>query len=133
MLRMYTLCLAGIIGLGLGATGCGSGRGGGQYFDAAWSLEWASGGSVSCSGAGVTEVDLDVQDVYTGAAYHDQFACADYGDVSQILPVDDYTVALRAYDPSGALVSEWDGSGTYAIDVGLVTYLPAVVLLISGH
>jgi hypothetical protein len=53
--------------------------------------------------------------------------------VSQILPVDDYTVALRAYDSSGALVSEWDGSRTYAIDVGVVTYLPAVVLLISGH
>ena len=130
MLRMYTLFLAGIVGLGLGATGCGGGGGGyaGGSFDAAWSLAWAGGGSVSCSGAGVVEVDLDVLDTYTNLDYHDKFACSAYGGTSQVLPVDDYTVALRAYDSSNTLVSEWDGVGTYPIDDGVVTYLPDVVL-----
>jgi hypothetical protein len=131
---MYTLCLAGIVGLGLGATGCGSGSGhGGQYFDAAWSLAWAGGGSVSCTGAGVVEVDLDVQDFYNGAVYHDQFDCAAYGGMSQILPVDDYTVALRAYDDANVQVGEWDFTGTYPIDVGVVTNLPDITLPISAH
>ena len=130
MSRMYTLCLAGIVGLGLGVTGCGGGGGGysGGSFDVAWSLYWAGGGLVSCSGAGVTEVDLDVQDTYTGIAYHDQFACSDNGGTSRMLPVDDYTVALRAYDVTGAQVSEWDGSRTYPIDMDVVTYLPDVIL-----
>lgn len=131
MLRMYTLCLAGIIGLGLAATGCGPGGGhhGGGNFDVLWGLAWAGGGSVSCAGAGVAEVDLDVRDVYTSAVYHDSFACSDGYGMSRDLPDDDYTVALRAYDYSGVMVSEWtDAPNTYPIYSGVVTPLPDVLL-----
>ena len=127
MLRIYTLCLAGIVGLGLGAAGCTGGGHGGR-FQVAWDLAWAGDGAATCTSAGVTEVDLDVLDTYTGIAYHDQFACSDNGGTSRMLPVDDYTVALRAYDVTGAQVSEWDGSRTYPIDMDVVTYLPDVIL-----
>jgi hypothetical protein len=125
---MYTLGLAGIIGLGLGATGCGPGvRHGGGSFDAAWSLAWVGGGSVSCAGAGVTEVDLDVQDSI-GVVYHDPFVCSAGGGVSEILPADDYTVAVRAYDSSDNMLSEVVLPGVYSIYANTTTGLPAVVL-----
>ncbi|HJX64433.1 MAG TPA: hypothetical protein VJ860_10855 [Polyangia bacterium] len=131
MLRMYTLCLAGILGLGLAATGCGlgGGRHGSGNFDVAWALVWSGGGSVSCAGAGVTEINLDVQDVYTGEVRHDAFFCSDGYGMSQDLLPDDYTVALRAYDSGRAMVSEWtDAPNTYPIYSDLVTPLPDVLL-----
>ena len=132
MLRMYTLCLAGILGLGLAATGCGPGRHGSQQFYASWSLELAGVvGWVGCGEAGVGEVDLDVQNVVTGTDYHALFPCSDYGGTSQVLPVGDYSVALRAYDTTGPTklqVSEWVAPTTYPIDIGVVTPLPDVVL-----
>lgn len=131
MLRMYTLCLAGIVGLGLGAAGCGGGGHSGRAFDVAWSLAWSGDGPTSCAGAGVTEVDLDVLDTYTNIDYHDKFACSAYGGISEPLPVDDYTVALRAYDASNALVSEADLTGVYPIYAGSVTQLPDVIFAIQ--
>jgi hypothetical protein len=125
---MYTLCLAGIIGLGLGATGCGPGGRGGQDFDVAWSLYQPGTGTVTCSAAGVAKVHLDVQNIYTAAAYHDAFPCSAYGGTSQILPADDYSVALRAYDSSSSLVSEWVSQISYPIYLNTTTYLPAVEL-----
>ena len=132
MLRMYTLCLAGIVGLGLGATGCGGGGGhAGGNFDAIWSLALAGDGAVSCAGAGVTEVDLDVLDTFTGIDYHDKFACSAYGGTSERLPADDYTVALRAYDASNALVSEMVFPDVYSILPGSVTPLPSIVFVVQ--
>jgi len=124
MLRMYTLCLAGIIGLGLGATGCGSGgEGGGGYFDAAWDFE----SGATCASAGITEVGLDVLDTRTGLDYHDLFACSASQGTSEILPDDDYTVALRAYDSTNSIVSTADfGGAAYSIYAGTVTSLPLV-------
>jgi hypothetical protein len=125
MLRMYTLCLAGIIGLGLAATGCGSGGGGGGgYFDAAWDF-----GGATCSSAGATEVEIDVRDVRTGLEYSDIFACAAYGGTTGLLPVDDYTVALSAYESASATtpISTTDFNGeVYSIYDGIVTSLPGV-------
>ena len=132
MLRMYTLCLAGIIALGLGVTGCGGGGGrAGGYFDVTWNLAWSGAGAVTCAGAGVTEVDLDVLDTYTNLDYHDRFACSAGGGTSASLPVDDYTVALRAYDASNTLVSEADLPDVYSIYAGVVTSLPDVVLVVQ--
>ncbi len=130
MLRIYTLCLAGIVGLGLGAAGCTGGGHGGR-FQVAWDLAWAGDGAATCTSAGVTEVDLDVLDTYTNLDYHDSFSCSVYQGTSQRLPVGDYTVAVRAYGASGALASEAILPDVYPIDSGIVTPLPGVSLIVQ--
>jgi len=128
MLRIYTLVLAGM--LGLGVAGCGSGGSEDGYFDAAWSLAYASDGvAATCAGTGTTEVHLDVQESHTSEVYHDTFACAAYGGTTASLPVGDYIVTLRAYDNfHTASVSEVDFPDTYPIHAGEVTTLPGVTL-----
>lgn len=130
MLRMYTLCLAGILGLGLGAAGCvGGGSRGSGNFDVAW--DFGPGGT--CAGAGVTEVDLDVLDLRTMVQSTDTFPCSVYGGTSQLLPVDEYTVALSAYESASATspVSTADFNGAvYSIFAGTSTPLRPVTFLV---
>ena len=126
MLRMYTLLLAGI--LGLGAAGCGSGGNDGGSFDVNWNLIYADGTYATCAGTYTTEVHVDVQNINSGAPYHDKFACSDRGGTTASLPVGDYTVALRSYDVYNNLLSEYDFLDTYPIYAGRVTLLPDVNL-----
>jgi hypothetical protein len=133
---MYTLFLAGLIGLGLGSAGCvgGSSDHGSGSFDATWTFLASGNVPTTCIGAGITEVDLDVQGVHSGASYTDTFVCSDYGGTGAPLPVDDYTVALRAYESSGATVpvSTFDFSGlAYSIYAGEVTSLPIATFLLQ--
>jgi len=99
-------------------------------FSLRWSLALTTGGAATCSGAGAATVDLDLQDTH-GYSYHDTFTCSDYQDTSEPLPPADYTVAVRAYDASGVLLSEWVGPITYPIYAGSVTQLPNVVLQVQ--
>jgi hypothetical protein len=134
MLRIYTLCLAGIVGLGLGAAGCGSGGHGSGYFNVSWSFSGPGSVPTTCTAAGATEVDLDVRDVRTGETYSQTFYCTDYLDTSGPLPVDDYTVALSAYESPTATVpvSSTDFNGAvYSIYAGTITPLPAVTFLLQ--
>jgi len=89
-----------------------------------------TGGAATCSGAGAATVDLDLLDT-AGNSYHDTFTCSDYQDTSEPLPPGDYTVAVRAYDANGILLSEWVGPITYTIYAGSVTQLPNVVLQVQ--
>jgi hypothetical protein len=123
---MYTLFLAGI--LGLGAAGCGSGGNDGGSFDVNWSLIYSDGTYATCAGTYTTEVDIDVLNVNSRVDYHDKFACSDRGGTTASLPVGDYTVALRAYDSYNNQLSEFDLLGTYPIYAGTVTALPDVTL-----
>ena len=132
MLRMYTLCLAGIIGLGLGAAGCsGSSHHPAGNFGLRWSLAWTTGGGTTCSAAGATEVDLDLVDTFNNYGTYDRFICSDYQGTSESLQPDDYTVAVKAYDATGVLLSEWDSPVVYSIYAGRVTQLPDVVLQVK--
>lgn len=66
-------------------------------------------------------------DTRTGLDYHDLFACSASQGTSEILPDDDYTVALRAYDSTNSIVSTADfGGAAYSIYAGTVTSLPLV-------
>jgi hypothetical protein len=132
MLRIDTLYLAGIIGLGLAGVGCigsghpreGGGSGASGSFDAAWSLAWLSGGAVTCADAGITTVDLDLQDTYTNLVYHDSFNCSDSQGTSELLPPDDFTVALRAYDSADNMLSMAALPDVYLVYSGYPTPLP---------
>jgi hypothetical protein len=101
MLRMYTLCLVGILGVVLGASGCGGARAGGTFM-----AYWDPGNTASCANAGIMTVDLDLQDTYTQHDYHDTFNCAAGAGSSERLPTGDYSVILRAYDSYNQAVSE---------------------------
>jgi hypothetical protein len=131
MSRMYTLCLAGIVGLGLGATGCGGGGGGysGGSFDVAWDF----GAGVYCADVGVTEVELDVLDLRTNHDYYCTFPCSAFEGTSPLWPDDDYTVALSAYASASAQtpLSTTDFNGAvYSIYAGVSTPLPEVTFLL---
>jgi hypothetical protein len=102
MLRMYTLCLLGVLGVVLGASGCGGGgRAGGTFM-----AYWDPGTTASCANAGIVTVDLDVQDTYTQQDYHDTFYCAAGAGSSSRLPTGDYSIVLRAYDSYDRDVSD---------------------------
>jgi hypothetical protein len=127
---MYTLCLAGILGLALGTAGCvGGGSRGSGNFDAVWDF----GSTLDCAGAGVTEVDLDWLDQRTNQAGSATFPCTAYRGTSRRLPVDDYTVALSAYESASAIspVSTADYNGVvYSIFAGTTTPLPPVTFVV---
>ena len=129
MLRMYTLCLAGIVGLGLGAAGCGGGGHATGNFDAVWDF----GPGVSCADVGVTEVDLDWLDLRTNYPDGATFPCTDYGGTSKPLLVDEYTVALRAYAshnaPAPVNTADYNGA-VYSIFAGTTTFLPQVTFVV---
>jgi hypothetical protein len=129
MLRMYTLCFAGIIGLGLGATGCGPGGRGSGDFDAAWDF----GGGASCADVGVTEVDLDWLNLRTNVSDGATFPCTASEGTSPPLLDDDYTVALRAYTSASSTtpLSTADyGGAVYSIFAGTTTLLPQVTFAV---
>jgi hypothetical protein len=129
MLRMYTLCLAGIVGLGLGSTGCGSGGRGSGDFDAAWDF----GSGAGCADVGVTEVDLDWLNLRTNLSDGATFPCTAYGGTSPPLLDDDYTVALRAYTSASSTtpLSTADyGGAVYSIFAGTTTFLPPVTFAV---
>ena len=136
MLRIYTLHLAGIVGLALVAASCtggGHSRGGGGSgasgtLDVAWSLAWLDGGSVTCADAEVTDIDLDLVDTYTNLQYHDTFRCSDNQGTSEFLPPDDFKVALRAYDSANDMLSTAVLPGVYSVYSGNATPVPTVEL-----
>jgi hypothetical protein len=99
-----------------------------------WDLAWAGDGAATCASAGVTDVDLDMLNTFTGRADSFTFACADYQGTSPLLPVDEYTVALRAYDAYSTLLSEWPTPPNVFVSQiysGSVTRLPDVMFVIQ--
>jgi hypothetical protein len=123
MLRMYTLCLAGIIGLGLGAAGCS----GSSHPTGTFELHWNAG--VTCSAAGATDIYLYLVDTRNNYGYQEHFACPDYQGMSEPLPPDDYTVKVQVTDASGTVLDEWIFPDVYPIYAGSVTRLPDVDLV----
>jgi hypothetical protein len=96
-------------------------------------VAWDFGPGGTCAGAGVTEVDLDVLDLRTMVQSTDTFPCSVYGGTSQLLPVDEYTVALSAYESASATspVSTADFNGAvYSIFAGTSTPLRPVTFLV---
>jgi len=124
MLRMYTLCLAGIIGLGLGTAGCsGSSHPPAGKFE----LHWTAG--ATCPAAGATDIYLYLVDVRDNYGYQEHFACPAYQGTSEPLPPDDYTASVQVTDASGTLLDELSFPDVYPIYAGSVTRLPDVDLL----
>ena len=125
MLRMYTLCLAGIIGLGLGAAGC---SGSSHPPTGNFELHWNAG--ATCAAAGATDIYLYLVDVRDNYGYQEHFRCLDYQGTSEALPPDDYTARVQVTDASGTLLDELSFPDVYPIYAGRVTrLLPDVDLL----
>jgi hypothetical protein len=121
---MYTLCLAGIIGLGLGTAGCqgGSGPSAGSF-----ALHWASG--TTCSAAGATDIYVYLLDTRNSYGYQEHFICLDYQGTSEPLPPDDYTVRVEVADARGAVLDTLAFPGVYSIYPDSVTRLPDADLI----
>jgi len=98
--------------LALGAGGCG---GGGspqdQVFTVSWTVQFIGDPASTCDSVGAAQVDLDLLDVGTSQAFHDNFPCSAARGTSRALAAGDYTWALRLRDSSGALISEYVGNG----------------------
>lgn len=120
MLRTYTLCLSGIIGLGLGTAGCS----GGAQPPGTFELHWASG--ATCDVAGATDIYLFLLDTGNKYAhsYQEHFGCLDYQGTSEPLPPSDYSAQVQATDSSDNVVDELDFPGVYSIHPNSVTRLP---------
>jgi hypothetical protein len=122
---MYTLCLAGIIGLGLGAAGC---SGSSHPPTGNFELHWNAG--ATCAAAGATDIYLYLVDVRDNYGYQEHFRCLDYQGTSEALPPDDYTARVQVTDASGTLLDELSFPDVYPIYAGRVTrLLPDVDLL----
>jgi hypothetical protein len=132
MLRMYTLCLVGVLGVALAACGGGTRRTGSGNFQFSWQIGWQGGGLTSCASAGVASIDLDVQDTYSSQVVHDSFNCTANQGSSRLLPVSDYTVAVRARDSAGNLLSEAVLPNVYSIYLNRVTDLGVVRMDVTG-
>jgi hypothetical protein len=126
MLRIYTLCLAGIIGLGLGAAGCsGSSHPPAGNFE----LHWNAG--ATCAAAGATDIYLYLVDTRNNYGYQEHFACPAYQGTSEPLPPDDYTARVQVTDASGTLLDELIFPDVYPIYAGSVTRLLPDVDLVA--
>lgn len=135
MLRKYTLYLAGFLGLVLGSIGCGDSHPHGGWFDVAWNIDSQSVGGTSCERAGITLVTLSMQNIRTGDLPYADFNCVDYGGMSDVVPVGDYSISLYAYSaPPNADGSNYATSYSfpvsYRIDPETTTQLPTVSLVV---
>lgn len=119
MLRIRTLWLFGIAGLGLVASGCVSGddraffQDDRAFFQVGWDLVavGTTNDFVTCDEAGTPIVTLDMQR-RGGQRIRKQFNCMDRGGQSDILPSGTYdvTIALHTGGPDGPVVSSKDGT-----------------------
>ncbi len=130
MLRKYTLCLAGLLGLLLGGVGCGGPHRHTGYLGATWSIvDSRTGLQGDCQWAGISEVEMAARDVNTGQDHFFPFDCYAYQGLSYPLPESDYAVALYGYAPTGELVGQgvWDYGVTFPVYWDSTTPVPGIV------
>src|SRR3954470_8367332 len=113
MSKIRTLLLLGLAGIALSASGCGGDGGGQSSFVVDWSMEVVGTHEpLECEDAGVTTVDLDIQDLQTKQMNHTSYPCSAHKARSPVFTPGEFNVTISLKTASGQVVSANGGQAT---------------------